>query len=175
MRGPLSRVLCLAGGLLAAGCGDYGSYHLIWEFEDGSAQAGCGLHGVDSIRVTGTNDQGDGDDATTLCAAGKFVHSVPVGTWTLTVRQIDVRGLPIPLVDAQGYPLPDPTRMVAVAKDVETVVEPSRPVVLAVRPACSDRIDNDGDGRVDLDDPECGGSSSTTTEDADQAGLLSSM
>jgi hypothetical protein len=163
MRGFLSRALCLAGGLLAAGCTDYGSYHFSWEFEDGSAQAGCGQHGVDSIRVTGTNGQGDGEDATTLCAAGELTRSVPVGTWTLTVQQVDVRGLPIVLVDAQGYALPDPTGTVAVAKDVETQLEPGT-VVLAARPACSDRVDNDRDGRVDLDDPECGGSPSATAE-----------
>ena len=40
--------------------------------------------------------EGDGEDVTTLCATAQpFSHSVPVGTWTFTVQQLDVRGRPI--------------------------------------------------------------------------------
>jgi hypothetical protein len=160
----LSRALCLAGGLLTAGCADHGSYHFSWLFPGYEpAEVGCGLHGVDSIRVTGMNTDGEGEDVTTLCARGAFAHSVPVGTWTLTVHQIDVRGVPILLRDAQDQLLPDPTATVTITKDADTPLE-SLPIVLLPRPACSDGVDNDRDGRVDLDDPGCGASKTATTE-----------
>ena len=168
-----SRMLCLAGGLWAAGCTDYGRYRVSWKFApDELAYTGCGLHGVDSLRVTGMSTQGDGEDVTTLCTArcpdevdpiGCFAHSVPVGTWTFTVQQLDVRGRLITPTDAQGYPLPDPTATATVAADTETPLAPA-PIVLTPRPACGDGVDNDGDGRVDLDDPECDGSMSTAAE-----------
>src|SRR4029079_10421451 len=91
-----ARILSLAGGLAAAGCADHGSYHVTWNFgADDLAGRGCGLHGVDAIRVTGASSQGDGDDIITLCALGELTHEVPVGDWTLTLHQLDVRGRPI--------------------------------------------------------------------------------
>jgi hypothetical protein len=38
------------------------------------------------------------------------------------------------------------------------------PVVLTPRPECSDGVDNDGDGRVDVDDPDCMGDPNRTAE-----------
>ena len=159
-----SRLLCLAGGLVAAGCTDYGSYSLEWKFApEEPANTSCGLYGVDSLRLTGMSTEGDGEDVTTLCAPGSFAHSVPVGTWTFTVQQLDVRGHPIRPKDAQDQPLPDPTATATVAADTDTPLDPPL-IVLTPRPACDDGVDNDLDGRVDLDDPECGGSSSTPSE-----------
>ena len=172
-----SRMLCLAGCLWAVGCTDHGSYRMKWTFPpvdparpDEPPATGCGLHGVDSIRLTGTSTEGDGEDVTTLCTArcpdeddalGCFTHSVPVGTWTFTVQQLDVRGRPP--TDAEGYPLPEPTATAIVATDTETPLDPPL-IVLTPRPACGDGVDNDDDGRVDLDDPECAGSPSTPAE-----------
>jgi hypothetical protein len=56
----------LAGGALAAGCGAEGSYQLSWRFKYGEdtyapAATGCGLHGVDGIRITGGNNDGDSE------------------------------------------------------------------------------------------------------------------
>ena len=159
-----SRTLCLAGGLWAVGCTDYGSYSLTWRFAPYEpANTGCGLHGVDSLRLTGMSTEGDGEDVTTLCAPGGFAHSVPVGTWTFTVQQLDVRGRPISPTDAQGYPVPDPTATASVAADTDTKLDPPE-IVLTPRPACADGVDNDVDGRVDLDDPECDGSANTPSE-----------
>jgi len=164
-----SRILCLAGGLWAVGCTDYGSYTVSWTFApDEPAATGCGLHGVDSIRLTGTSTEGDGAEVTTLCTTQpSFSHSVPVGTWTFTVQQLDVRGRPITPLDAQGYPVPDPTATATIATDTETPLDPPL-IVLTPRPACGDGVDNDADGhpdgRVDLDDPDCAGSASTPAE-----------
>jgi hypothetical protein len=159
-----SRIFCLAGGLSAVGCTDYGSYKVSWTFVgDGPEEVRCGQHGVDSLRVTGMSTEGDGEDVTTLCAPGSFAHSVPVGTWTFTVQQLDVRGTPIKPTDAQGYEVPDPTATASVAADTERAVDPT-PIMLTPRPACDDGVDNDLDGRVDLDDPECDGSSNTPSE-----------
>lgn len=163
-----SRMLCLAGGLWAVGCTDYGSYSMVWRFApDELANTGCSLHGVDSLRVTGMSTEGDGEDVTTLCAPGSFAHSVPVGTWTFTVQQLDVRGRPIKPKDAQGYEVPDPTATASVAADTNTELY-APAIVLTPRPGCDDGVDNDlvgpPDGRVDLDDPDCAGSANTPTE-----------
>lgn len=168
-----SRMLCLAGGLWAVGCTDYGSYSLSWTFPpvepagtDELAATGCGKHGVDSLRVTGMSTEGDGEDVTTLCAAGSFAHSVPVGSWTFTVQQLDVRGRPITPTDAQGYPVPDPTAAATIATDRDTPLYPDG-LVLTPRPACDDGVDNDGDRRVDHDDlvdPECAVVANTPAE-----------
>ena len=88
-------VLSLAGGLSAAGCADHGSYSVTWTFVGGEAAgSGCGLHGVDTIHVTGANTAGDGEDLIAL-RAWRASHSVPVGDWTFTFHQLDVRGRPI--------------------------------------------------------------------------------
>jgi hypothetical protein len=164
-----SRMLCVAGGLWAVGCTDYGSYSIEWRFApDELANTGCGLHGVDSLRVTGMSTEGDGEDVMTLCAPGSFAHSVPVGTWTFTVQQLDVRGTPIKPKDAQGYEVPDPTATATIATDSNTPLFYPAGIVLTPRPACGDGVDNDADGhpdgRVDLDDPDCAGSANTPAE-----------
>jgi hypothetical protein len=64
--------------------------------------------------------------------------------------------------DAQGQAIPDPTATATVVKD--TTPEMALPVELAPRPECSDGIDNDNDGRIDMDDGDCAGDSNTATE-----------
>lgn len=148
-------IVCALGALAIAGCADHGSYTLVWQFAGGErAASGCGMHGVDSIQVTGTSTGGDSETATALCVAGQLSHSIPVGTWTFAVSQVDVRGVPI-----------DPTAPASavVAKDADVLAQPD-PVELTPRPTCRDGIDNDGDGRVDLDDPVCGGDAEANTE-----------
>jgi hypothetical protein len=159
-----ARVLSLAGGLSVAGCADHGSYQVAWNFgDDDPAGSGCGHHGVDAIRVTGASSQGDSDDIVTLCAPGALTHEVPVGDWTLTLHQLDVRGRPIVPNDDQGQPVPDPTATVGVLKDRPISTDPPT-VTLKPRPECSDGIDNDCDGRVDLDDDDCTGDLNTAKE-----------
>jgi len=156
-------ILSLAGGLSAAGCADHGSYSVTWTFVGGEgAPSGCGRHGVDTIHVTGANTAGDGEDLIALCAPGALSHSVPVGDWTFTFHQLDVRGRPIMPVDAQGQVVPDPTATATVLKDKP--LESPLTVELAARPECSDGIDNDCDGRVDMDDDDCTADPNTATE-----------
>jgi hypothetical protein len=169
-----ARVACLVGGFLVAGCADHGSYRVSWSFTDKSAPAGCGAHGVDAIRVTGASTQGDGEDVVTLCAIGSFTHSVPIGNWTFTIHQLDAHGRPIdvpqlddqgqPVLDANGYPtlVPDPTATATVATDALVDLDPAM-VALTPRPECSDGVDNDCDGRIDLDDPQCAGAANVNT------------
>jgi hypothetical protein len=156
-------LLCFVGGLPAVGCADHGSYSVTWTFVGGvAARSGCGLHGVDTIHVTGANTAGDGEDVVALCAQDQFSNSVPVGDWTFTFHQLDVRGRPIVPVDGQGQVVPDPTATATVLKDKP--LESPLPVEFTPRPECSDGIDNDGDGRVDLDDADCAGDPNTATE-----------
>jgi len=143
-------LLTVGGVAAAAGCTDHGSYQVSWQFIGAEpVQTGCGAHGVDSIRVIGSNSAGDTENFAVLCTAGTAKHTVVVGTWTLAVHQVDVRGVPIDPVDP-------PTTSVEVVKDQ---LMPPVPDVLQLtpRPQCSDGVDNDGDGRVDLDDPDCAG------------------
>jgi|SRR6478735_6046249 len=165
----------LAGGLSAAGCTDHGNYTVKWEFSTGDgAAAGCGAHGVSTIRVTGSSTKGDGDEVAALCAGiarmpdGKFTHEVPVGDWTFAFHQLDVRGRPIVVLDDQGQPIPDPTATGTVVAGQSTELAPS-PIVFTPRPECDDGIDNDGDGRIDLDDSGCMGHPNTALECADPA------
>jgi len=159
----LLRVFCLATGLLAAGCQDHGSYHLSWVFEDDddATAFACGQHGVDAIRVKGASSEGDVDDVITLCAPGGFAHEVPVGDWTFTFQQLDVHGVRIEPRDDQDQAIPDPTAAGSVGKDALTELPP---VELVARPKCRDGIDNDGDGRIDLDDPDCMGDPNAAAE-----------
>src|SRR4029079_7222094 len=112
-RGAMRRswlwMLCLAGGLSPAGCADHGTYTMSWQFTGGEpATSGCGLHGVDGIRVTGASTEGDHENFVGLCADGLLAHSVPAGNWTFMVNQLDVRGRTIEVFDADGAPLPAP-------------------------------------------------------------------
>jgi len=154
--------LCLAGGLSAAGCTDKGTYQATWSFGGGDLPGpGCGQHGVDAIRVKGASSEGDVDDVITLCAPGGFAHEVPVGDWTFTFQQLDVHGVRIEPRDDQDQAIPDPTAAGSVGKDALTELPP---VELVARPKCRDGIDNDGDGRIDLDDPDCMGDPNAAAE-----------
>jgi hypothetical protein len=157
-------ILSLAGGLSAAGCTDHGSYSVSWTFiGDDPGAVRCGFHGVDTIHVTGASTAGDGEDLIALCAPGGLSHEVPVGDWTFTFHQLDVRGRPIMPTDAQGQPVPEPTATATVSKDATSDLDPNT-VELTPRPECGDGIDNDGDGRIDLDDDDCAGDPNTATE-----------
>ena len=153
MRRSWLSIFCLAGGVSAAGCTDYGGFEVAWQFVGGeAANTGCGQHGVDSIRVIGTNAEGERGDIAATCAEGRLEHSVPVGSWTFSIRQLDVRGQPTDL-DANGDPTA-PTASAVITDGATVMLDPGT-VELTFRPACGDGVDNDNDGRVDLDDPQC--------------------
>jgi len=145
----------------AAGCTQNGDYQISWRFAsvpEGSgdpqeAAAACGAHGVDSILVKGVGPEDT--SATEVCAAGQMVRTAPVGNWHFQVYAVDVRGQLI-----QGADNPDATtEMREITDGGRTVFDM---VLLVPRPACSDTVDNDLDGRVDLDDPDCGNPEGTS-------------
>jgi hypothetical protein len=171
---PRFAVVFAWGALTAAGCAKTGGYSVSWSFAaEGDAHAACGAHGVDGIRVTGASTEGDGDDVTALCADGQLTRGVPVGTWTFMFHQLDVRGREIvvtqldaygkPVLDANNQPttVPNPTAAADIGQDATVQLEA---VMFVARPACSDGVDNDPDGRVDLDDPECGNDPNAAAE-----------
>ncbi|HEY2900937.1 MAG TPA: hypothetical protein VGL59_10205 [Polyangia bacterium] len=159
--------LALVGGF---GCHSDGSYQMTWSFSAGGAQASaedCARSGVFSIRITGADTQGDGDEVETPCAPGQLTRGVPPGTWSFTVTALDGRGryhgdqFPEPSADgdAEGGAdggiidyLQATAGPATVVRD-QTVAIPV--VMLTPGPTCADGIDNNGDGRVDLDDPTC--------------------
>jgi hypothetical protein len=153
---PLLFSLILIGGVLAAGCTTEGSYRLAWMFaNDEPAAAGCGAHGVDGVHITGGNTDGDSEDIVAVCSAGELVRTRPVGRWNLVIHQVDVRGAAINVPDQN---IAD----VVISEDALTDVLPA--VVLEARPQCDDRVDNDGDGRLDIEDLDCAGDPMGTTE-----------
>ncbi|HEX3698421.1 MAG TPA: hypothetical protein VH374_23815 [Polyangia bacterium] len=167
----VAAVLALAGGF---GCHSDGSYQMTWSFSaaaDGTpvmADAlACASSGVFSIRVVGTSTEGDGDEVETPCAPGQLTRGVPPGTWSFTVTALDGRGryhgdqFPEPSADADAEAdagIIDYLQAMAgpatVVRD-QTVTIPV--VMLTPGPTCSDGVDNNDDGRIDLDDPTCRG------------------
>ena len=143
---PGFAVVAAVAALGAAGCQKTGGYTISWHFATETAPAGCGAHGVDTILVTGASMEGDGESVAAVCADQTLTHGVPVGTWTFMVHQLDVQGREI-LADQ------NPTTPATTIGQDQTAIFDS--VMLASRPLCSDGVDNDGDGRVDLDDPDC--------------------
>jgi hypothetical protein len=134
----------------AAGCNHDGDFNVSWAFVGGeSAQDGCGRHGVDSVLVTGSSTGGDNASVIALCTPGFVQRPVPAGTWTFALHTVDARGKVIFPVD-----MPDGTTD---AEEIKEGAVTTFPVVLLTpRAQCMDGVDNDGDGLVDLDDPDCG-------------------
>jgi hypothetical protein len=123
------------------------------------AATACPAHGVFGIFVAGSDTGGDTDQVITPCTPGVLVRGVPPGTWALTVRGLDATG---------SFKAPADTLILnatvtgIVVSDGGAAAEVA--VVLTPQPACSDGIDNDNDGRVDLDDPDCGGDPNRNAE-----------
>jgi hypothetical protein len=166
-RALLVGMMVAAGALGAGGCTPEGTVELTWQFpviaargnEPESAPAGCGSHGIDSLMITGANDAGDGATIVALCTAGWVRRDVPVGTWSFAFHSVDIQGRLIRALDD-----PDAqSETLAVAEDAATMFPA---VTLRPRSACSDTIDNDSDGRIDLDDPECEGNAGGADESA---------
>lgn len=151
----------LALSLLAApavgACSHDASMQVSWDFLSGEVPAsGCGQHGVDSILIQGNDTNGDGIRAVATCAPGYRSVGVPEGTWTVKVTMLDFEGATI----AADPSLPSPSDTTVVTFDTPGSVS----FHLDPAPACSDGVDNDRDGRVDLDDPDCQNDPSGATE-----------
>ena len=74
--------------------------------------------------------------------------SVPDGTWTVVVSMLDAQGLTLPGSDPNAG---SPVGTAVVTTDAPGAIS----VHLDPPPSCSDGVDNDRDGRVDLADPDC--------------------
>lgn len=143
-------LLALAG----AGCGDEPSYVLRWRFADeppGPFSAwNCGVRGVEAFQGTETAADGSRRSFRTVCGVGEVRRSLPAGDWTVSLVGIDPAGqLPAEPQRSQLTGTAGPFSLQA--DGPEPIVE----VVVPVRPACADGIDNDGDGLVDADDDAC--------------------
>jgi len=147
---------------LLAACSHEGDVAVSWQFA-GPADAtetaadGCGRHGVDSVFVTGSSDKGDGASFLAVCTAGSLRRTVPAATWSFTLHALDVHGnsiQPVDVPDGMTYPMAVP----------EGDVAEFPAITITPRAACADGIDNDGDGRVDLADADCGGDSTWNDE-----------
>jgi len=152
-RGSLC-VLGLACLLAVAGCAQDGTVNVTWDFLGTEpAASGCGQHGVDSMLLTGVDSGGDGLRQVFLCTPGQASASVKPGNWSVALAMLNYQGtlMEPPATDAYGNPTPDTTGMVQVSESVPGEVL----IHLTPVPACRDGVDNDRDGRVDLDDPDC--------------------
>jgi hypothetical protein len=165
----------LAGSATLGGCDNNGSFEVAWRFGDpavafapaiDSAKDGgavlvfrpgsCGAAGVSSISIVATRDDGTQSSSLVPCFPGFFTRSVPAGNWTVVVVAIDAEGHvkapQPPFVDDHSYLNGQTTATVANGERSKT----DQPTVfLKPLPQCGDGVDNDCDGRVDLDDPDC--------------------
>ena len=156
--------LCATAGLALAmaSCKQDGSYRVSWSFMPATstspsenAASGCGQHGVDGILVTAVDTSTDSDRVLAICTLGQVTRGVPVGTWAFQVQAVDAQGAVIAAVAPMQV-------LDQTVVDGQTTDVPQ--VTLSYPPACQDGIDNDGDGRVDLDDPGCAGDPNGTHE-----------
>lgn len=153
----------LAVGVLAGGCSNSGSYRVDWQFAPSTAQlttsnfrsGDCGRVGVGGIRITATRSDGSVGDARAVpCGPGFFEGSLEQGTWSsLTLVALDGTG------QVKERETDTPPRLTGQTGSVEIhtgeLAAPIAPIFLIPLPQCRDGVDNDLDGRVDLDDADC--------------------
>ena len=72
-----------------------------------------------------------------------------------------MRGVPIDPKDADGNLVAPMLADVVITNGTPPMLDA---VMLTPRPVCADGIDNDGDGRVDVDDPQCIDDPNSATE-----------
>jgi hypothetical protein len=153
----------LAAGLLigavglAGGCSNDGSYQVSWWFTSDHAfgPVECGRVGVSGIAIAAIEQGGGVSRQVVSCGLGTFTSKLSQGTWSLALTALDAEGK-----DKEPAPSPLMRGVVPAPVDVKdgelSVV--AEPVLLPPLPECRDGVDNDHDGRVDLDDPDCAGS-----------------
>jgi len=152
--------------LAQAGCASEGTYEVRWSFGDPALAAfepgDCGTHGVSAIAIAGRRDDGTVDNPVAACAPGVFTHKLPTGTWTLELAALDAAGQP---KSADPAYLRGSITIAVSEGQVGGIAQ--GPVVLSPLPACQDGVDNDCDGRVDLDDPGCTDAAGVTEQGTD--------
>jgi len=171
--------LCLLGvGATAAlgGCNNNGSYRVFWQFaipsspSTSSFQPGdCARVGVAGIAITATKSGNSQAAISVPCGLGFYDGSLGEGSWTLGLVALNATGQPqtanvstdssMPVIVGPPSGTTDPVEIHA---GQHVVATPS--VFLMPLPPCADGVDNDLDGRVDLDDPDCAGNPGGTTE-----------
>jgi len=147
-------VALLAAG---AGCGPNGSYTLSWfvKGESRSDAYGCSSHGVDGIQVQALHaDSRDPADLVVFpCAPHHGERKLAAGDYFLQITPGNARGAR--MTDPEtGAAIPAVEVAVSVPGDGTVYTDT---VEVVPNPACSDGVDNDGDGLIDLADPDCAG------------------
>jgi hypothetical protein len=170
LRARIAAPVAGIGGVLLllgqGGCASEGSYEVRWSFGDpalAAFQAGdCGAHGVSAIAIAGRRDDGTVDNPVASCGPGSFTRKLATGTWTLALTAVDAAGQA--KTPDQNYLRGGIT--IVVPEDQVGGTDQG-PVVLLPLPACQDGVDNDCDGRVDLDDLGCSDAAGLTEQGTD--------
>jgi hypothetical protein len=171
MSRSLALGLSAAAALAIGGCRQNGTLQVNWSFREDAtttqiAASGCGQHGVDAILVTVTDASGDDLQVTAICPPGQVSRSVPTGTWTGLLQALDAQGAVIhsPIDPSNPSQIPLVLSEPVTIQVIDDGPPTAGVVTFTPLPACSDGIDNDGDGRVDLADPDCGNDPNGTHE-----------
>ncbi len=161
-------VLCLLGvgaSAMLGGCNNNGSYRIDWQFRTQALpmsdptslprffQTGdCGLAGVSGIQIAAAHPDGSGRVVVGVpCGAGFYDGSLDAGSWTFDLLGLDASGMPKdPSNAALHGQTTSPVEIHAGEK-----AGPIPAIHLHPLPQCQDGVDNDLDGRVDLDDADC--------------------
>jgi hypothetical protein len=157
--------LCLlgVGAALGGGCNNNGSYRINWQFADSFQPGDCGRVGVQGIAITATKADNSQSLVSVPCGLGFYDGSLAEGTWTLGLVALDATGQDKAPADSgllRGQT--DTASPVEIHAGEHAALIP--PVTLAPLPQCRDGVDNDLDGRVDLDDADCAGNPDLPTE-----------
>jgi hypothetical protein len=159
-----ARLLLPVLTVLLAGCGSKGSYALRWTIgcsDSTSAKCqvaktkDCSQVGLDSIEaVASVENKNQSELSVFPCFT---IGDGPLGRGPeLDVGLVD---LSVSGLSAGGQVLTGPVDVTAVSIPETGFVEVW--VTLPTPPACSDGVDNDGDGLVDMMDPDCKSESGT--------------
>ena len=158
---PLAVGVLLAASALGGGCSKSGSYRVDWQFADNFQSGDCGRVGVGGVRITASSG-GSLDVRAVPCGPGFYEGSLDPGSWTLTLVALDAAGQ-VKDPDAGTTYL---NGQVASPVEIHTgeMAAATPPVFLPPLPQCRDGVDNDRDGRVDLDDADCANNRDGPTE-----------
>ncbi len=159
--GGLGFHLLLAASALGAGCSKSGSYRVDWQFADNFQSGDCGRVGVGGIRITASS--GSSFDVRAVpCAPGFYEGSLDPGSWALTLVALDAEGQVKDSRVGTTYLVGQGASPVEIHTGEMAAAIPA--VTLPPLPQCRDGVDNDLDGRVDLDDGDCAGNPDGPTE-----------
>jgi len=157
-------VLCLLGAgasVALGGCNNNGSYRINWQFADSFQPGDCGRVGVAGIGITATKSDSSQSAISVPCGLGFYDGSLEAGSWTLALVALDATGQD---KEPPGSGLLRGQAAGPVEIRTGEHAAPIPPVTLMPLPQCRDGVDNDLDGRVDLDDADCAGNPDLSSE-----------